>query len=652
MERPPLFPRLGCQPSAARAFLLVTLLVLSSFLAAPHARAAPINDAFSSALAISGDRGSDAASNVGATKEADEPMHAGSPGGASIWYRWTAPVSGRFTFDSSSDGLYSTEGECTFDTLLGIYTGRSVGQLLEVASSDDIPFPGVGNTECGAARFNAVSGSTYFIAIDGKSGASGKTVLCWRLTPINDDFPGTSVSGAVGSSGEISTGATFQVGEPVVSQTGWKTLWYSWRAPRSGPVTFRAYGTNAASIGIFVGDTLSTLVEFACCSAVERIDVDEGVTYRFVIAPSHNNDTAGMRWGNDELDSADVLTGPDGTIQYSNVGATINGGEPQHVAGVAAGASIWYAWQAPFDGNVAFDTVDSSFDTVLAVYSAYSPTGYWWELTARGSNDDADVSRGSSRVVVKAKQGMWYYIAVAGKGSATGNISLSWGVAPYYQLIVSKTGTGSGTVTSSPIGVDCGDFCTYSFVDRSVVTLTAEPTPTSLFVGWSDSSCSGGGICRVMMDRARSLSAIFAAKPDHQPDGLISKTLAGKYVGDGVYNATGIKQTRTITTARGSRVSFYARVENDGRVGDSYWLNGTSSSSGYGVRYFAGSTDITTEVTTGTYGALVEVAGNLGIRVQVRVKATAAELSSKIVRLTASSAGGGTLDTVKAVVAI
>ena len=42
------------------------------------------------ALVSPGENGS----NVGATKEPGEPDHAGDPGGASVWYTWTAPADG------------------------------------------------------------------------------------------------------------------------------------------------------------------------------------------------------------------------------------------------------------------------------------------------------------------------------------------------------------------------------------------------------------------------------------------------------------------------------------------------------------------------------------------------------------------------------
>lgn len=73
---------------------------------------------------------------------------------------------------------------------------------------------------------------------------------------------------------------------------------------------------------------------------------------------------------------------------------------------------------------------------------------------------------------------------------------------------MSKAGTGSGTVTSNPAGVDCGTDCTEANVSGTSVTLTATPVAGSTFAGWSG-SCTGTGSCVVSMTVARSVTATF-----------------------------------------------------------------------------------------------------------------------------------------------
>jgi YVTN family beta-propeller protein len=56
-------------------------------------------------------------------------------------------------------------------------------------------------------------------------------------------------------------------------------------------------------------------------------------------------------------------------------------------------------------------------------------------------------------------------------------------------LTVNRAGTGIGTVTSSPVGIDCGTLCQAQFPVGSNVSLTATAAAGSIFSGWSGSGC-------------------------------------------------------------------------------------------------------------------------------------------------------------------
>lgn len=79
-------------------------------------------------------------------------------------------------------------------------------------------------------------------------------------------------------------------------------------------------------------------------------------------------------------------------------------------------------------------------------------------------------------------------------------------------LNVATAGNGSGTVSSSPAGVDCGTTCSHAYSFGTVVTLTEAAASGSVFAGWSG-ACSGTGGCSVTMNQARSVTATFTAKP-------------------------------------------------------------------------------------------------------------------------------------------
>ncbi|MCX6731541.1 MAG: hypothetical protein NTX55_00960, partial [Candidatus Parcubacteria bacterium] len=79
-----------------------------------------------------------------------------------------------------------------------------------------------------------------------------------------------------------------------------------------------------------------------------------------------------------------------------------------------------------------------------------------------------------------------------------------------YTLSVSKSGSGSGTVTSNPAGITCGADCSESYSSGASITLTASPSGGSVFAGWSG-DCSGASSCALIMNLAKNVIATFNA---------------------------------------------------------------------------------------------------------------------------------------------
>jgi YVTN family beta-propeller protein len=98
-------------------------------------------------------------------------------------------------------------------------------------------------------------------------------------------------------------------------------------------------------------------------------------------------------------------------------------------------------------------------------------------------------------------------------GSAAARASHPLTVPVMPVLFVSDNGSGSGTVTSSPSGIDCGVTCSASFAAGSKVTLTATAHSGSAFVGWSGGGCSGTGSCTVTMNADKFVIAVFNDVP-------------------------------------------------------------------------------------------------------------------------------------------
>src|SRR6266511_3302132 len=90
-------------------------------------------------------------------------------------------------------------------------------------------------------------------------------------------------------------------------------------------------------------------------------------------------------------------------------------------------------------------------------------------------------------------------------------------------LTVSKAGSGAGSVSSSPAGINCGSTCSAPFA-AVPVTLSATPAAGSAFTGWSGGGCSGTGTCQVQMSADQQVTATFT---------LLVRTLTVTKGGDG-----------------------------------------------------------------------------------------------------------------------
>jgi hypothetical protein len=121
----------------------------------------PVNDPWSQAAVVPGLGVVMTNSTVNATRETNEPPHSRSGGGRSLWWTWRAATNGAVTVTTSGS---------SFDTVLAIYTGTSLGALRPVAANDD-----VGLRSFSQASFNAIAGTNYYFAVDGALTPAGTT---------------------------------------------------------------------------------------------------------------------------------------------------------------------------------------------------------------------------------------------------------------------------------------------------------------------------------------------------------------------------------------------------------------------------------------------------------------------------------------------
>jgi hypothetical protein len=155
----------------------------------------------------------------------------------------------------------------------------------------------------------------------------------------------------------------------------------------------------------------------------------------------------------DNFDTCTSLNGVKGSQAEDNSLASRETGEPPH-AGHEAGKSLWYCWTATNATPVTFDTVGSSFDTLLAVYLGNSVSN----LSLVAENDDiSGADNRQSRVSFTPTPGTTYHIAVDGYGGASGLAVLNWnqvGVA-LPDLIMWGPAVSATVITRSFASDDC-----------------------------------------------------------------------------------------------------------------------------------------------------------------------------------------------------
>jgi len=125
-------------------------------------------------------------------------------------------------------------------------------------------------------------------------------------------------------------------------------------------------------------------------------------------------------------------------------------------------------------------------------------------------------------------------------------------VGQLYTLFVSGTGVmgtmpGTGTITSSPAGIDCGtggQICQFNFAQGTMVTLTAASDPDSYFYGWStdppNPACSGTGNCVVVMNSNQTVNYTFLSKSSQPPSPDFTLTVTPASLGDVTVGGQGV----------------------------------------------------------------------------------------------------------------
>ena len=260
-----------------------------------------------------------------------------------------------------------------------IAVGENQSVTLDVAYSGENPV----HLYLTASGWNA-RGMSHAVAIV-PPGSDRDTETADALgVPSNDDFASVEpLSTGEGSMALDLLRATPESGEPALRSDYGRplgSLWYEWTAPSTDLVRFSVASTSRASmdayLDVYQGEGIAGLDHIVANRRLEVVSVtaegapvwriiftdavffaEAGDTYRVRVAHGGPSVPLVLRWrqgprpGNDDFLAAEVLSGSQGDVEGTNLGATLESGES---FGPAA-ATTWYRWTAPEDGSWRFE---------------------------------------------------------------------------------------------------------------------------------------------------------------------------------------------------------------------------------------------------------------------------------------------------------
>ena len=188
------------------------------------------------------------------------------------------------------------------------------------------------------------------------------------------------------------------------------------------------------------------------------------------------------------------------------------------------------------------------------------------------------------------------------------------------------------------------------------VVVVIRVVPTCTAAAGSSRTVSLRAVSMGEDSRVDVVKAITIAATTCLPDQMIRTSAEGSYLGDNVYNASGVGQTKTQNVAAGQTAAYYCRVQNDGNIAESYTITAPAGGSGWAVGYVNNATGANiTAAVTGTGWNTGIIAPGQYIVVLLRVVPTASVPGggTKEVGLQArSQSDASRIDVVKAITGV
>lgn len=458
--------------------------VLTYYIVSP-----PSNDNFVNAIKVPSSGGTYLSNNRFATVESGEPQHVGTTNvAASLWWTWVASANTNVLIDMSGSSIQAA---------LAVYTGTSVSTLTVVASTNV-----ASSKQAAYLKFNVTAGTAYRIAVASVSTNSVGSVRL-AIVPggqhdtaapavfVDDPLTGSWVTNSVVSiSG---TALELQPDSPGLSQVVLNV---------DNGYDLIASGTTNWSSTILLSPGLNTVNVTATDLAGNSATTTAQINYVIPGPP------------NDYFANAIVLTNNSGTSTVNTASATKEFGEP-NPAGNSGGKSVWWAFTPTTDGLLTLSTTNSSFDTVMALYTGPDVA----DLTVVAANDDAypGVPGGFSRIDQAVRSNVTYHVVVDGFSGVSGTAKLIYSFNPtaVFQMVATAGPNGSVQISSTNGlgGVSEAQGLTEDFASGSTAVLTAMPDPYYSLGGWSGSVTSTANPLAIVMTGDMSVTANFVGAP-------------------------------------------------------------------------------------------------------------------------------------------
>jgi hypothetical protein len=433
-------------------------------------------------------------------------------------------------------------------------------------------------------NFTSAGGVTHWRVILLDLGSTSATVSAWNAPILQQPCSSTAIPNYVTGLSYAADGTWF-----AMSATGYRNNFNGFPLTQTVCDAVSRFNTSAA------GDVAPTWVNYTGCDSLYSVLVEPDAVY----VGGHN------RW----LDNPDACDQEGtGAVSRPGIGAVdpttgrALGWDPTRSRGRGAdflemtglGLTVLSDCAAPGisgDPSSGSNYLAQTFHPCVGVLTTASPAPETLSVSKAGSgggtvtSSPGGISCGSTcshafshgtSVTLTATPAAGSTFsgwsgACTGTGTCTVTMSQAESVTAGFALrteglTVSKAGSGSGTLTSSPPGISCGSTCSHDFTFGTSVTLTAMPGTGSKFSGWSG-ACTGTGTCTVTLSRAESVTASFALRSEAlkvsdagSGRGTVTSSPAGINCGSTCSHefTFGTSVTLTATPAAGSRFSGWS----------------------------------------------------------------------------------------------